>query len=145
MIADQELVESTDLSSISKKLHDEEYWVIVSVDGTCNTSDEYIQSFLKQQGIVNEGASGIWLKKENAVVWSSGVEDAEFYTRTAPHDFLFKRSINEEGQYINRIIIDNIEYKKVANGINVLVYDTRTEKIADFFGINADDAYSVLK
>lgn len=38
-----------------------------------------------------------------------------------------------------------MQYKKVANGINVIVYDTVTQNVIDSFGLNADDAYNVVR
>lgn len=145
MLENQELRETIDLDSIAAKIQDENYWVMISVDGNCNTSDTNLSDFLHQQGIYDEGANGIWLKQNGNIVWNSGTENAEKYIMLPAHDFCMKRAINENGQYSNNIIMDNIPYQKVTNGVNVLVYDTRTEKIADMFGINMDDNYNVIK
>lgn len=95
--------------------------------------------------IYGEGKTGIWLKKGNEFVWYSGMEDAEQFVRTDLHDFCLKRLQNESGQYINTIIYDKTPYQKVANGINVVVFDKMTEKICDTFGINIDDNYNIVR
>ena len=56
-----------------------------------------------------------------------------------------ERSLNDSGQYVNHMIVDNVQYQKVINGINVLVYDKKTEKIADVFGIDMDARYCIVK
>lgn len=142
MIFDQQLVENYDITTLPEQLNNSNYWVIISVDGNCNTSDENVLVFLQKLGIYDEEANGIWLKQNNQLAWTSGTNDAEQYIITAPHDFCLRRLGDE---YRNAIIIDNVEYKKVENGVNVVVYDTVTEKIADTFGINMDDAYNIVR
>ncbi len=145
MIEDQELIETTDLAVIGEKLLDEDYWVIISVDGNCNTSDTNLTEFFDQQGIYDESKNGIWLKQNNGIVWSSGTESVEKYIMISAHDFCMKRIIDEAEQSSNSIIMDNVQYQKAANGVNILVYDVKTEKIADMFGINADDNYNIVR
>lgn len=41
--------------------------------------------------------------------------------------------------------MDNEEFKKVENGINVVVYDTITETVADSFGVDLDDGYNIVR
>jgi len=146
MIYDQELVETTNVRVIAEKLSNPNYWVFVSVDGTCNTSDENIRGILNSIGIYEENANGIWFLEQGISLWTATLDDGEFYKRTASHDFHLQRSHNEEtGIYTNVIIIDNTQYMKVTNGVNILVYDTMTEKIADNIGFNADDNYNIVR
>ena len=67
------------------------------------------------------------------------------YRRTRLHDFKMTRNQVSEGVYGNTIVIDNTEYRKVANGINIVVYDTLTEKIIDSFGFNSEDANNPVR
>lgn len=146
MIYNQELKELTDIHTISKKILDDDYRLIISVDGNCTTTDETMLSFYSAMGIVNDGTSGIWYRDNTiGIVWSSLSETAERYVRDSTHDFSMKRSVDEKGAYSNRIIVDNQEYKKVKNGINVVVYDTITETVADSFGVNLDDGYNIVR
>lgn len=145
MIADQELIECKDIDVISEKIHNKYYLLIISVDGNCNTSDKNVVEFLQGQGIYDEGSPGIWVIENDERIWSSGMDDAEKYIRTSSHDFCLRRSLNASGQSCNEIIVDKIQYQKVENGVNVLIYDTMTEKIADVFGINMDDDYNVIR
>lgn len=145
MIKDQNLVEAYDLDVITEILQDPVYWVMISVDGNTNSSDEKLRPFLESQGIYNKEAWGIWLKQDNSLVWETGMESAERYMTISAHDFHLKRFINSFEQYQNMIIMDNVQYQKVSSGVNVLVYDTKTEKIADVFGIDMDNNYSVVR
>ncbi len=47
MIEDQELRECHDINQIAELIQDSNYWVFISVDGNCNTSDENLQNFLR--------------------------------------------------------------------------------------------------
>lgn len=145
MIKNQKLVETYDLAAITEMLQDPSYWVMISVDGYTNTSDENLRPFLESQGIYNQGEWGIWIIKNNKLVWETGMEAAEQYMRTPSHDFHLKRSINAAGQYENTIIVDNEQYQKASSGLNVLVYDTKTEKLVDMFGIDMNNDYRIIK
>ena len=73
------------------------------------------------------------------------MDNAVKYISISSHDFCLRRSVTESEQSCNEIIVDKIQYQKVANGVNVLIYDTMTEKIADVFGINIDDDYNIIR
>lgn len=146
IIYNQELREMTDFHVISEKILNEDYRLIISVDGNCTTADEAMQFFYLTVGIMNDNTNGIWYRDNtNGVVWNSSSETAEKYVTISSHDFGMKRTVDEEGIFSNRIIVDNQEYKKVENGINVVVFDTITETVADSFGINLDDGYSIVR
>lgn len=145
MISDQQLVENYDINILPDLLNNPNYWVIISVDGNCNTADENVCDFLQRLGIYDEETKGIWLRQNNFIIWNSGIYDAEQYIRTSAHDFCMRRSDDGTGQSDNMIIIDNARYGKVSNGVNVIVYDTVTEKIADTFGIDKDDGYNIIR
>lgn len=145
MTQDQILVETYDIDAIAELIQDPDYWLFMSVDGNCNTSDERLESFFHKLGIYDQNLNGIWFISNNKTAWYSGMEDAEQFINVSAHDFCMRRSLDESNQYINTIIFDNIQYQKVDHGINVLVFDTKTEKIADMFGINAEDGYQIVK
>lgn len=146
MIYNQELREMTDIHVISEKILNKDYRLIISVDGNCNTADESLQFFYSAVEIMNDGTNGIWYRDNiNGIMWSSSYETTEKYITDSTHDFGMKRTIDEEGIYSNQIIVDNKEYKKVENGINIVVYDTITETVADSFGVNLDDGYNIVR
>lgn len=145
-IYNQELREMTDIHAITEKILSEDYRLIISVDGNCTTADEPMQFFYSAVGIMNDGTNGIWYRDNTrGINWSSSNDVAEKYITDSTHDFGMKRTVDEEGIYSNQIIVDNKEYKKVENGINVVIYDTVTETVADSFGINLDDGYNIVR
>ena len=145
MIENQELTESYDMEDIESKLCDSDYWIIVSVDGKCNTQDENVRGFLEHLGISDEGTNGIWLRKEKDIVWNSGTGVAEQYIQTPSHDFCLRRTLDELGNYRNDIIIDNESCRLLTHGVNVTVYDPVTESIVDSLGINMEANYIVMR
>lgn len=148
MIADQILRETNDINELSERLQNLNYRLIVSVDGSCNTADENLRLFFENVEIDTNGLSGLWVRENNEVIdniWYSGMEGAEKYIEDPQHDFCARRVVNDSGQYDNVIIADNVQYHKVDNGVNVLVFDKKTDKVADMFGIDMDNGYSIVK
>lgn len=144
MIYDQELFESTDLSHITNRLQNENYWVFISVDGTSNTSDPVFADLFNKYGIPRDGTNGIWLISDD-VSWNTTMDNGEFFRSTDPHDFHLRGSSDGNGNWSNEIIIDNETYKKVENGVNIIVYDKLTERVADTIGFDADDGYAIVR
>lgn len=145
MIYNQELIEMIDIYSISEKILNENYRLFITVDGSCTTPNEALQFFCLAVGIANDGTNGIWYRDNTCgIVWSAQNGTAEQYIRTLAHDFCMRRVVYA-GNYINQVIIDNIEYKKVADGINVVVYDTVTETIVDSFGVNFNEGHNLVR
>lgn len=144
MIYDQELYESAELSAIIEKLQNDNYWTFISVDGTCNTEESTFEILFDRYGIPKDGSNGIWFIS-NEGLWDTTMDNGEFFRRTDSHDFHLRRSIEENGNGTNEIIIDNENYKKVTNGVNIIVYDVLTEKVADTIGFNADDEYAIVR
>ena len=93
---------------------------------------------------------GIWYRDNETYpakgyIWKSGNGAAEQYGSIGSLDFCMRRSVDEKGNYSNQIILGAEEYKKVENGVNVVVYDKMTESVADFFGIDLDDQCAVVR
>lgn len=138
------LINSNDLDEISKSLLDTDYWIFMSLDGQASSGDEVIENFLQMQGI-NFDSSSMWIKENGTLVWESGYEEAEKYIRTTLHDFCMKRIMDKSGNYSNRITVDNQKYQKVTNGLNVVVYDSLSDRVVNSFGIDLDNNYNVVK
>lgn len=146
MIYDQELVDCEDLTIIVQKIKNPYYWVFISTNGTCNSFDKDISDFLSLLGITSDHqTAGLWYLCNNTVAWDSSMEQGELYLSTSSHDFHLKQTADESGTYTNSITIDNILYSKVQNGINIVVYDTLTEKVIDTIGLNQDTGYSIVR
>lgn len=143
------LLECVDKNDLINKLTNTNYHLIISLDGNYMANKDVVYDFLNQLSIsegINEEKSIYYKDNANGILWEGGGKDVEQYFRLDSHDLLIRNVFDElTATYINEIIIDNMQYKKVANGINVIVYDTVTQNIVDSFGLNADDAYSVVR
>ena len=145
MIEDQILMQTSDIGEIAEKIQNSNYWLFITVDGICTTSDENLNDFFNTLELPVDGQCGIWYRNTDGWVWYSQMEESELYIREAHHDFCMRRTINDAEVYTNAIIIDNTQYQKVSNGVNIVVYDTITEKVATTIGINLDDGYNIVK
>ena len=101
MIYDQELLESSDLSAITAKLKNDNYWIFVAVSGTCNTSDANFDDLFNSLGISRNGDNGIWFVTSEGVLWDSSMDEGELFRRTNLHDFHLSHSADENGNYTN--------------------------------------------
>jgi hypothetical protein len=45
----------------------------------------------------------------------------------------------------NTVVMDRQTYAKVDSGINIVVYDTLSEKIASSFGLDAENGYAIVR
>ncbi|MCR5775137.1 MAG: hypothetical protein K6G42_08650 [Lachnospiraceae bacterium] len=144
-IYDQEVAETTDAATLFEKIKNDRFLTAVSIDGTCNTSEPAISGYLNTLGITEENAAGIWLYEGGNQVWYSGAGENSNYRQIGSHDHYLKRVINEDGSYTDSVTIDFEEYSKVEDGINVVVYDTLTEKVADCFGLSTDEGYKLIR
>jgi len=89
---------------------------------------------------------GMWYIDSDGTIWYSGGEAAERYVKLDGHDMCMRRQMNEEEtDYSNTLLIDNKEYKKVTNGINVTVYSKVTQTIADSVGFDAENLFQIVR
>lgn len=145
-IYNQELLEMNDPEKILKKIWNEDYRLIISVDGDCTTDDETLQAFYSSIGITNDERNGIWYRDNTyGIYWYTHDGDEEKYIRMPAHDFCMRRNVDKDGKDQNEVIIDNVEYKNVENGLNIVVYDTITDSIVDSFGLDFYNDYSVVR
>ena len=145
MIYDQELVDEYSLNKITEKLQNPNYSIIVSIDGTCSTMDENLSLFFQTIGFSEIDYKGIWYKNSDGVIWISGNNESIKNIMTPYHDICLKRILLNETNYSNSIIIDNEICNRVSNGVNVVVYDTKIDKVADVFGVDIDNEYAIIR
>lgn len=148
MIENQLLLETADRNVILERILNPAYRLVISIDGTCRTDDAGLYGLLEAIGVAaDNGENGIYYRDNgNNNVWNIGTGKAEKYLRMDSHDLCMRRTFNEaNATYMNQIIIDNVEYKKVANGVNIVVYDKVTQRVVDSFGLNRDADYSVVR
>ncbi len=145
MIENQLLVETTDKKILLEKILNSKYCLCFSIDGNC--IEEELYDWLQMMGISRDSANGIYYRNnDEGYIWKSGIGDEEQYFTLDTHDFCLKREIDQNNKdYVNQIIIDNAEYKKVENGLNVVVYDIVTQRVIDSFGLNGDEGDQIVR
>lgn len=145
-IFNQELVETNDMASFLSKMKNGRYLYFVSLDGYCNSGTEEIAPIMDAFLISKERHRGIWYADRDGLLWYSGGENAERYIQLDRHDVCMKRVSNADGSdLINVLLIDNIDYQKVTNGVNITIYDKVTQTVADCVGFDADDSYKLVR
>lgn len=135
IISNQKLKESGSFEDFCTKLNNPNYWIFASIDGDISNFN-YINSNLPTPlKNINKSQNDVWLLQNNNVLWKPNINDNEKYIQTPAHDFLVRRDYENN---INFVIIDNLSYAAVTDGLNITVYDTLTEKIIETIGIDQD-------
>lgn len=139
----ERIIETTNPDMLGELLDNENYYVFISIDGSCDPSNEWVRRFLNRQGIYEDHPVGIWMVQGGNVLYKSGVEDYEQYFSNERRDFCIKHN---EGYNLNDVIIDNVSYDhKVENGINITVYDNLTNMIVTSFGIDYYNNFEIVR
>lgn len=145
-IDNQKLIETDDMSSFLKQAENENYSYVISIDGSCNSGMEEVKGIMETFHISRDMHRGMWYIDSDGTIWYSGGEAAERYVKLDGHDMCMRRQMNEEEtDYSNTLLIDNKEYKKVTNGINVTVYSKVTQTIADSVGFDAENLFQIVR
>ena len=145
-MADKDLCEAMDRETFLEKAQNEDYLFFISTDGECDIKNAEIHNILNTFGISYGGTNEIWQVSDNGVEWYSGEQETERYLRLDRHDICLRRALDEEeNDFGNTIIVDNFAYKKVDNGVNIIVYNTVTQKVVDSVGFNAGEDYQLVR
>lgn len=145
MIAAQELKDSCDYNYIISKLKDDKFTYCVSINGNVDMSNEYLKASLGALDIYDNPQSGIYYFDDGVFSWNSQVGDEDYYLSTKNHDLQLSSTQDENGIYHNRIIVDGGDMHKVADGINIVVYDKTIDEVVDCFGLDANADYSIVR
>ena len=146
MIFDKELSECSDLQTYVQKIQDPNLTVFVSIEGACTSSDETISRIVKDLGITDENAGGIWAVNNGKTILSIVNDEGYIYKTASTHDLILSRIYDESaGNYFNTIMIDKQTFSRFIDGINIVVYDNLTEKVVDHATLNADFNFSIRR
>lgn len=146
-LANKALAGTMELQEINEKIKNPNYILIVSVDGYCSTKDENLKQLFEAIGLHRTGENGVWcIDNSEGVLFTIGWEEMTRYRRMGLYDFRVSRVFDEDAQtYVSSVIINNNEYIKVKNGVNIQIYDTVTRTIVDSFGIDMDNSYRIVR
>lgn len=125
-----------DIDGMLKALRNKSYVIFVSVDGDCTTSDSYLENLFDFLGISGKNQNGIWIFSEEV----TQKIDTKKYMCLDDHNILMNSS-----DTTNNMIFDNVNYAKVINGVNIVVYDSIMGEVIDSFGIDAKNAYIIVR
>lgn len=134
-ISNQNLKESDSLDDFCPKLDNPKYWIFVSIDGDISNLNYNSSTLPLPLQYININKNDVLLLQNNSILWNPNSENNEKYIRTSSHDFHIRRDYENN---INFVIIDNLSYATVTDGLNITVYDTLTETIVDTVGINQE-------
>ena len=135
------LVNCKDIASLSEEIKKGRYLVVISVDGSCNVEETKIISFFNSLGLEGDN-KGLWIINQDEKVSIADIEKRQMCIPLDVHE-VYVRQLGNDSECSNEIYIDGNLYKKVNNGINIVVYDIATGRIADFIGLNADKEYEI--
>lgn len=143
-IDNQYLKNTTDISEIGNYLLDDQYSYIISFDGTCTTSDSNVRPIVENVEGLDENVNGIYVVESGKVTKKVVGDDSELYFTFDKHDVILKRN-EVDGTMSNSVCFDNAYYKKVGNGINVIVYSKTIGEIVDTFAFDMDSNYACIR
>lgn len=142
---DYELCNATD-ELFLVKAQNKDYTLFISADGHCDIQNPNIHKVLNSFGISYGGGNEMWQTGADGVEWYSSEGEAEHWFESGRQVICLKRVWNEdEKKYENSIWVDRSAYRKVDDGVNVIVYSTVTEKVVDVVGFDADQDYKMIR
>ena len=143
-IYNQAFRDCPDLSQLFSMINNPNYLCFFSIDGQCDVSDSYTQEYLNALGIHNANSQGVWYNNVGQTIWNSTTDNNDFYLDVNRHD-IYLKSAGSNPDAHNIINIDNQEYKTIDDGINIVIFDTLTEKVVDSFGLNSKSKFVLVR
>lgn len=113
----------------------DDYTVVIATNGAYQSQEVDIVDQLQGLGIGEEffQAGGIWIYDDREQIYASQAADALYYTELSDADLAVSSVAGT-----NNIVIDKQSYIKMADSINIVVYDNQLGVIADnvaFYGL----------
>jgi len=150
----QSLITAPDFATYINYLKNlDNYTVVLSLDGTYSSASAAIQQVVEILGINKEtfDQGGTFVLENNLFKYfSEGKSEYLYHQEIGNSDLKVQGMImdtDENGTETlgNEIVIDNTDYKKVLNGINIVVYDNFSDSVVDAVGYNTDDSLNPVR
>ncbi len=133
----QEITEYLDiLSQIPEK-----YLVIISLNGNYNALGEVYADALEAYGINRESyyQGGVWIKKDGQFIYySEGAQEYKKVIKVGNNEIRVSGTAqyDEDGEItgVSEIIVQSQDYRKIENGVNIVVYDCELNQFIDTVG-----------
>ncbi len=138
-LKNQKLRDTIEWNGYYSQLMNSDYFIAVTTKGDMSLSVQTINGFLQSFGIENEyyDSNGAWVMKNREIIFNKYEKMNHPFIRLGSICLDFSR---EDGIYIGN---DNIS--KVANGINIIVYDAITDSIVDIIGLDVTDILTIKR
>lgn len=118
-----------------------EYTVILTTNGEFYSDAADIADYVSELGMVDfYDTAGIWIRRDDQLLYHSTEENSFEYVELSEGDMVVQR---EDGN--SSIVIDNLSYGKVQNGINIVVYDDVLGQVADAIGFDVPNQYMPVR
>ena len=132
------------IETIAASPHD--YTVVVSLDGDYNNEEIDLSGVVSKyfnipKSVFNKGKEGTWIIQDGKTIWSESGKEYFYHMQLGENDLSIEKSVGEPKQ----IIFNNVNQKKVKDGINILVYDNFTNMFVESVGFNAEGNYNCIK
>ena len=115
----------------------EDYECFISFDGLEGDAEELIGMISEKTGIDYDGTDTVWYIRDHELVWRPDAENDRYFIESAGNDTGLFSIRGKDGVTENTIVIDSEEYKSVPKGVNIVIYDEITSKVADSVGFEA--------
>ena len=142
IVSDSYLSQAEDLESIGQILDNDNYEVFVSFDGDCSNMNNDTKSFINSIGIEIADSNEIWHVCGNKVEWVSTDKNKENYVSTRNNEICLRRN-EPDGK--NEMIVNGEPLTKVSDGINFVIFDKVTDKVALAFGVDLVDESKIVR
>ena len=120
----------------------EGYTFIVSTKGNYLSEDVDLSASLPAAGIGGEFFDGhhVWVFEDGELLYLSEGEEFLHYADLGHSEYVVSGSREDP-----RVHIDRVEYGKVSDGINIVVYDNVLEKVVDAIGFSGQQQYAPVR
>ncbi len=118
-----------------------DYTYLISLDGTFDNGEQPLYETLTSIGMSEEIAAqgGIWIHGPDVEETFSGQEEVNYHLELKKCDWIVRKGLSGV-----ELIVDGENYFKTVNGLNILVYDNKTESFVTAVGFDAENSYNYI-
>lgn len=125
----------------------EDYTIVLSLDGTYKNENIDLSPILSAQFNIPKAywdleVNGAWIISAGEIIWNSDSDNCFYHLDLGNNDLSLEKN---EKTKSTQILFNNIDLKKVQNGINILIYDNFTHSLVEAVGFDAKGNYNCIK
>ena len=117
------------------------YTYLISLDGAYDNKEQPVTEVLSEIGMPGEVVEqgGIWLHTQEGEKSFSGEGDMQYHLELENSDLLIRKNMVE-----TQLIYEGKNCNKVANGLNIWVYDELNQEFVIAAGFDAEQGYACI-